>query len=679
MENYGYGSVIGSSSAPYVNSLLPSSAFATNYYGVSHPSLPNYLALTGGSTYGISSDCTTCWVSARNLADNLEATGSSWKAYMESMPSPCFIGDSYPYAQKHNPFIYFNDIRTNTSRCQAHVVPYTQLATDLGSTSTTPNYAFITPNMCNDMHDCGVAAGDRWLQSQVPQILSSPAFRVQRSLLVLTWDEDDIGAGNHVPTILLGGGIGVGARSAVAYNHYSLLHTIESARGVSTLTTNDAGSPAITDLFSQTVPTATPCAGASVTASPLSPMPATTQVTFKASSTNCPNPRYEFWALPPGSNAWQVLQSYSASTTFTWNTNGLAGGSYLYTVWARDAASSGTTCSYLGCNDSFVPALTYRLTTGACTSVTDAVSALSPQASGTSITFTASSSGCANPRYQFWILPPGGSWQIAKAYSSGNTFIWNTTGLAPGSYMYTAWARDAASTGTQCSFLGCNDAFFAAKTFSLTRQTCASVNDTPSLSSPQLSGSGITFTAGSTGCANPRYQFWIRPPGGNWQVVRSYSATNTYAWNTSGLAPGNYLYTAWVRDASSTGTQCSSFGCNDAFFVAQTFRLTTQPCTSVSDIPSPASTQASGTTITFTAGSTGCPRPLYQFWIRSPGGTWQIARAYASSNTFSWTTALPAGSYLYTAWVRDASSLGTQCGSLGCNDAYFVALPYGLT
>src|SRR5438046_4949969 len=117
MENHEYGSIIGSSAAPYINSLASTYALATNYYGASHPSLPNYLALTAGSTFGIASDCTTCFVGATNIADQVEASGRSWKAYMESMPSTCYAGDAYPYMQKHNPFIYYNAIRPNAARC----------------------------------------------------------------------------------------------------------------------------------------------------------------------------------------------------------------------------------------------------------------------------------------------------------------------------------------------------------------------------------------------------------------------------------------------------------------------------------------------------------------------------------------------------------------------------------
>src|SRR6266699_2252794 len=149
MENEESSSLIGNSAAPYINGLAQSYGLATQYYAISHPSLPNYLAMTAGSTFGISSDCTTCWVGATNLADQIEAGGRSWKAYLEGMPSACFVGDAYPYMQKHNPWIYYHDIRTNAARCTAHVVPFTQLGADLASGSV-PSYVWITPNMCND-------------------------------------------------------------------------------------------------------------------------------------------------------------------------------------------------------------------------------------------------------------------------------------------------------------------------------------------------------------------------------------------------------------------------------------------------------------------------------------------------------------------------------------------------
>src|SRR6266566_2445693 len=225
MENEESSSLIGNSAAPYINGLAQSYGLATQYYAISHPSLPNYLAMTAGSTFGISSDCTTCWVGATNLADQIEAGGRSWKAYLEGMPSACFVGDAYPYMQKHNPWIYYNDIRTNAARCSAHVVPFTQLGADLASGSV-PSYVWITPNMCNDMHDCSIATGDSWLRSQVPAILNSAAYR-NGGVLVITWDEGSSNAGcctnaagGRIATIVISPLGRTGFQSSVAETHY---------------------------------------------------------------------------------------------------------------------------------------------------------------------------------------------------------------------------------------------------------------------------------------------------------------------------------------------------------------------------------------------------------------------------------------------------------------------------
>ena len=172
MENHEYNEIIGSSSAPYINSLATQNALATQYDAASHPSLPNYLSLTAASTFGITSDCENCFLNQTNLADQIEASGRTWRAYMESMPSPCSVADSGNYGMWHNPWVYYNDIRTNTTRCNADVVPYTQFSSDLTS-SKVPNFMWVTPNLCNDMHDCSVSTGDTWLSKNVPQILNS--------------------------------------------------------------------------------------------------------------------------------------------------------------------------------------------------------------------------------------------------------------------------------------------------------------------------------------------------------------------------------------------------------------------------------------------------------------------------------------------------------------------------
>ena len=249
MENTSYNQIIGSVDAPFINSLVPTGGLAANYSAITHPSLPNYLALVGGDTFGVVNDCTDCFISAPTIADNLEAAGKSWTAYEESMPSPCFVGDSYPYVQKHDPFIYFDGIRTDTARCQSHIVQYSQLASDLQSASTTPAFAFITPDICNDMHDCSIGTGDAWLGTEVPQILASPAFTTQNSLLIVVWDEDDSSGSNQVPLLLTGRGVTPNFQSSVAYDHYALLRTVEDALGLPTLTANDAGATPMGDFF----------------------------------------------------------------------------------------------------------------------------------------------------------------------------------------------------------------------------------------------------------------------------------------------------------------------------------------------------------------------------------------------------------------------------------------------
>lgn len=332
MENHSYSDVVGNTSAPYFNNLIASGALASSYYAVTHPSLPNYLAMVGGSTYGVTSDCTTCYVSAASLADRVEAAGKSWKAYQESMPSACYLGSTYPYAQKHNPLIYFNNIRTNATRCRSRIVPYTQLRTDLAYASTTPAFGFITPNMCNDTHDCSVATGDAWLKAQVPMLLASPAFKTQRSLLVVTWDEDDSSSSNHIPLLMLGSGVRAGYVSSTSYNHYSLLHTIEATLGAGTITANDANAALMADMFGAPV---------RCTAAKLTPATGTAAVgaviSFTTTATGCTSPVFEVWLRDP-LGTWYLMRGWGAGT-FKWTTTGAMKGAFRFSVWANQSGT----------------------------------------------------------------------------------------------------------------------------------------------------------------------------------------------------------------------------------------------------------------------------------------------------------------------------------------------------
>ncbi|WP_169795870.1 alkaline phosphatase family protein [Curtobacterium ammoniigenes] len=241
-ENKPTQAILGNPDATYLNQLANSGAVATNYSAITHPSLPNYLALTSGTTAGITSDCNPpggrCVDRAPNIAQALERAGKSWKMYAESMPSPCSTANTSRYAVKHNPFLYFPSVTSDQAACHRHDVPLTQLTHDLAAASTTPSLAVISPNLCNDMHDCSIARGDAWLRRTVPAILASPAFRSQRSLLAITFDEGN-DLNNSVACVFAGPVARSGARDSTAYNHYSLLRTIEEGLGVPPLGTND--------------------------------------------------------------------------------------------------------------------------------------------------------------------------------------------------------------------------------------------------------------------------------------------------------------------------------------------------------------------------------------------------------------------------------------------------------
>lgn len=254
MENKGYGQVWNTSSTPYITSLGKTYSRATAYHAVTHPSLPNYIDLMAGSNLGITTDCnpsTSCTTGVKpNMLYNLLVRGYSAKAYVESMPSPCYLTGSGNYAPKHNPFVYFDFIRLNPSGCNAVDVPFSHLATDLASGSATPNLAFISPNLCNDMHSCSIGTGDKWLENHIPTILKSPACTSQRCLVIIVWDEDNGNYGNRVLTIFAGSAARTGGvTSSRSYNHYSLLRTIEYVFSLPTCTSHDANASPMTDLL----------------------------------------------------------------------------------------------------------------------------------------------------------------------------------------------------------------------------------------------------------------------------------------------------------------------------------------------------------------------------------------------------------------------------------------------
>lgn len=233
LENKENTQVVGSPAAPYLNQLAAKFGRAGRFFGTSHPSLPNYLAMTGGDTFGIDTDCTSCRVTGDNIAEQVERSGRTWKAYMESMPRPCRAGDAGEYVQRHNPFIYYTSIRNDAARCR-RIVPLPELDTDLAN-DTVPDFVWIAPNLCHSTHSCPLGSGDAWLAEWVPRILASSAWS-DGGALFITFDEGEsnagcctFAAGGAIDTLVVSPLARPGFTSDVPYDHYSLLRTIETA------------------------------------------------------------------------------------------------------------------------------------------------------------------------------------------------------------------------------------------------------------------------------------------------------------------------------------------------------------------------------------------------------------------------------------------------------------------
>jgi len=362
----------------------------------------------------------------------------------------------------------------------------------------------------------------------------------------------------------------------------------------------------------------------------------------------------------PG-NLTMNLASTATSATF----NGLqVGTSYTFTVTAINGDGQDTATSN--------PAIP-----GRCNNVAVSTSPGSPQPSGAQVQLSATSGGCANPTYQFWVLAPGSTtWQVAQAYSSAATFSWNTTTIVGGTYHFSVWAQDAVSPGTFGNSFGRYDAFNALRSFALTPIPCTSVGSSAAPASPEMVGTTITFTGNVTGCPNPRFQFWVMNPGSaKWQLAHDYSTSALLSWNTTGKGAGTYRFSVWARDASSAGVYANGMGTYDAFNNSRYFSLTTG-CPAVSVSAAPASPSTRGTPVTLTASAPGCPNPSYEFWVLYPRSTtWHLAQPYGATSVLSWdTTVLPAGIYRFSVWARDAASPGTYANSMGRYDAFNAGL-----
>jgi hypothetical protein len=283
--------------------------------------------------------------------------------------------------------------------------------------------------------------------------------------------------------------------------------------------------------------TSQPCASVGVSAAPSSPAMIGTAVTITGAASGCSTPSYEFWILYPGSGTWQLARAYSTSATYSWVTTGLAAGTYRFSVWARDATSS---ASY----DAWNASQYFTLTPG-CSSVSVLSSPPGTASAGTPVTIT------------------------GTAYSTSPTYPWATTGLAPGTYRFSVWAKDSSSTASY-------DAWNAGTYYTITAVACSAVG--VSSSPPGTAGVRTTVTiTGSATCpnANPLYEFWVLAPGAtSWQLAAPYSTSATLMWATTGKARGTYRFSVWVHDSSNSGIYSNSLGSYDAYNASLFYTLT---------------------------------------------------------------------------------------------------------
>jgi len=237
LEHKGYDRALR---GDYTASLTSKYAVATNYHAVAHPSLPNYLALTSRSTWGVGDDDYHMLPRGEDLGSELTSYGVPWRAYMENMSNGC-LNSPKPYTLKHNPFAYYG------GKCPPNVVPLSQLDTDLSG--ETPNFVWITPNLCHDEHDCPVRSGDQWLAKIVPKIIEKDAWKEDGVLFIL-WEEDEEDpVSNRVPLIVVAPNLKKHQTDAL-YDHYSLLATVQDRLGLKRLG-EAANAQAIEDLFKQ--------------------------------------------------------------------------------------------------------------------------------------------------------------------------------------------------------------------------------------------------------------------------------------------------------------------------------------------------------------------------------------------------------------------------------------------
>jgi len=484
--------------APYTTSLAQSYGFNTHYTGVGHPSEPNYVALFGGSTFGYTADGYCCFqLNSPNLVDRLEAAGLTWKAFAEDSSGSGTCGFMPPRSGDHYPFIDFSDMKTS-ARCANMLATTSPLDLEFVATlngATLPNYVWLTPNDCDNMHSCSVATGDAYLATLVPLILSSRMFTTQNAALFIVFDEgnDFCPTGNSSSDCVVAEWSGPAVKKAysstTSYNHYSYLSTLEAEWNLASLTPNDASATPMTEFF-RTSPL--PTLSASFTYSPSSPQTGQT-VSFTGSASGGTSPYSYSWSFGDGSTGIgsSAKHTYSSAGTLT----------VVLTVKDNGLPQETTTSQQSITVSGAPPPLTASF----------AFSPSSTQA-GQHVTFTASAGGGTSPFTFSWSFGDG---------STGTGSPATHTYSSAGSYTVILTVKDSSSSPQTAA---------SQITFAVTSPPPISASFTLSPSLPSA-GQSVSFTAYASGGTSPYSYLWSYGDGSSGtglQVTHTYNSDGTY-------------------------------------------------------------------------------------------------------------------------------------------------------
>src|SRR5213596_1206949 len=585
----------GSSSipSPYLTTLAQTYGFNTHYTGISHPSEPNYVALFGGSTLGISSDGNCCFqLNAPNLVDRLEAAGLTWKAFAEDASGSGTCSFMPPREGDHYPFIDFSDMKTS-ARCANMLTTTSPLDPEFVGAlngATLPNYVWLTPNDTDNMHSSSVGVGDAYLATLVPLILSSRMFTTQKAALFIVFDEgsDVCPTGNSSDCVVAewaGPAVKKAYSSSTSYNHYSYLSTLEAAWNLPSLTSNDASATPMTEFFGTSPP---PTLSASFTYSPSSPQIGQT-VSFTGSASGGTQPYSYSWSFGDGSTGTGSSAKHNYSSAGTLDV--------AFTVKDNGSPQQTKTSQQPITVSGAPPPLTASF----------AYSPSSTQA-GQPVRFTASASG-GRSAFTF-------SWSFGDGTTGTGSPVTHTYSSA-GSYTAALTVKDSSSPQQTAT----------------SQMTVAVTSPPPPISasfaispSSPSAGQSVSFAASASGGTPPYNYTWSYGDG---STGTGLQVTHTYD------RDGTYQVALTVADSiGSTGTWVApvvvgTAPLQDGF----TYNPTS---------PQP------GDNINFTASARGGTPPYSYSWDFGNG-----ASASGASATYSYSTA---GSYTVTLTVIDSSN-----------------------